>query len=627
MQDRIHEQLNRAIDEYYRAAVAAIGGINCLLEDSNARRKLAEEMFGEYPDQSLNEEKDTLASILELLQKSRTHAMMISRLLVDIEECNGNSYESHDAAYRIECILIEKEEEIYRLRMLAERFADFGAPKQAEELFRLIEIYVRTAQMLADVCREKLAYFRKIEAESQASMASAMDTVSKRYSRSDAAPPPPVCRSAPPPPVCCSAAEPEPSPVRFSSENASHAKCTSASAPVRPKRKPGLLGIFGRGKEKKEDNDSANSIPVVDNVQFSAVAPEKVQPGKYVPVNIVMYQDEFRQVVDNLLGKLGKNAKESTGGYHDVTRKSSVKVVLTSPDLAIEDNELEQIWNGKYLNFDFAVKIPDDFQREQILFTANVYINQLIATRLKLILDCDGKPKRNLSISRSDILSAFISYASQDRTRVAAIIQGMQAARPDMDIFFDVMSLRSGQKWEEILTSEIEKRDVLFLCWSKFAKQSQWVDKEWRYALTQKGEDCIEPIPIDTPDVCPPPAELQNKHFNNQMVYMIKANRQIPNMYPCLMRIKTNDAYYLNGPQVNIGKSPDMNDIVIPDNMKISRKHAMIQYENDTFYITDNGSKNHTFVNGECIPAYERVVLSVGSVVRFADEEFEFIMC
>ena len=104
MQDRIHEQLNMAIDEYYRAAVAAIGGINCLLEDSNARRKLTEEMFGEYPDQSLNEEKDTLASILELLQKSRTHAMMISRLLVDIEECNGNSYESHDAAYRIECI-------------------------------------------------------------------------------------------------------------------------------------------------------------------------------------------------------------------------------------------------------------------------------------------------------------------------------------------------------------------------------------------------------------------------------------------------------------------------------------------------------------------------------------------
>jgi len=104
MQDRIHEQLNMAIDEYYRAAVAAIGGINCLLEDLNDQKKLVEELLGEHSDRALSEGSDILVCILELLQKSRTHAMMISRLLVDIEECNGNSYESHDAAYRIECI-------------------------------------------------------------------------------------------------------------------------------------------------------------------------------------------------------------------------------------------------------------------------------------------------------------------------------------------------------------------------------------------------------------------------------------------------------------------------------------------------------------------------------------------
>lgn len=39
-----------------------------------------------------------------------------------------------------------------------------------------------------------------------------------------------------------------------------------------------------------------------------------------------------------------------------------------------------------------------------------------------------------------EILSAFVSYASQDRNRVAMIIQGMQKARLDMDVFFDVES-------------------------------------------------------------------------------------------------------------------------------------------------------------------------------------------
>lgn len=81
-------------------------------------------------------------------------------------------------------------------------------------------------------------------------------------------------------------------------------------------------------------------------------------------------------------------------------------------------------------------------------------------------------------MSRRDIFSAFISYASQDRKRVAAIIQGMKKARPDLDVFFDVDSLRSGDDWEHALHEEIERRDILFLCWSHFARQSKCVNAE-----------------------------------------------------------------------------------------------------------------------------------------------------
>jgi len=92
----------------------------------------------------------------------------------------------------------------------------------------------------------------------------------------------------------------------------------------------------------------------------------------------------------------------------------------------------------------------------------------------------------------------------------------MQKARPDMDIFFDVESLRSGDDWESALRREIENRDVLFLCWSSFAKNSEWVEKEWRYALINKGLDFIEPVPLVSPSECPPPDELKSKHFNDR---------------------------------------------------------------------------------------------------------------
>ena len=92
-----------------------------------------------------------------------------------------------------------------------------------------------------------------------------------------------------------------------------------------------------------------------------------------------------------------------------------------------------------------------------------------------------------------------------------------------MDVFFDVETLRSGQRWEEELRNEIDKRSVFFLCWSKAASESKWVDFEWRYALEIKGDECIEPIPIEPPEACPPPPELKQKHFNDKLVYMIKA--------------------------------------------------------------------------------------------------------
>ena len=99
----------------------------------------------------------------------------------------------------------------------------------------------------------------------------------------------------------------------------------------------------------------------------------------------------------------------------------------------------------------------------------------------------------------------------------------MKKARPDMDIFFDVESLRSGDDWERALYREIDQRDILFLCWSHFARDSKWVDAEWHYALEQKGVECIEPIPIESPDDCPPPAELNHKHFNDKLLFIINA--------------------------------------------------------------------------------------------------------
>lgn len=73
-----------------------------------------------------------------------------------------------------------------------------------------------------------------------------------------------------------------------------------------------------------------------------------------------------------------------------------------------------------------------------------------------------------------------------------------------------------------MLHKEIINRDIFFLCWSLYAKKSKNVEDEWKYALDKKGLDYIEPVPIDPPSICPPPEELNTKHFNERLLFIIR---------------------------------------------------------------------------------------------------------
>src|SRR5260221_10202563 len=97
-------------------------------------------------------------------------------------------------------------------------------------------------------------------------------------------------------------------------------------------------------------------------------------------------------------------------------------------------------------------------------------------------------------------------------------IQGSQNIALKLDIFRDVASLRSGERWQERLNLEIRRRDVFYLFWSANASRSVWVDKEWRTAYALKGIDCIDPVPLQSPDEAPPPKELESLHFNEWML-------------------------------------------------------------------------------------------------------------
>lgn len=260
-------------------------------------------------------------------------------------------------------------------------------------------------------------------------------------------------------------------------------------------------------------------VPNVNNVKFSALSPKTISSGESAIIDVVMYEIPFRDFVDRAIANRDEEVKETESGFLDVEQNTKVKITLTSKDIDYFD-EFEQVWRGKYLDFQFDFDVPID-AKPKLLFTANVYFNNVIVTRLKFTATI-GEKQAIKGTDRFDVMNAFISYASKDRTTVTSIVQGIKKVRPDLNLFFDVESLRSGEKWEEQLNKKLDVSDLLYLCWSSSAKESKWVDYEWRYTYDKKGIDCIEPIPIEDPSNCPPPEELKEKHFNDLLIYLRK---------------------------------------------------------------------------------------------------------
>jgi hypothetical protein len=147
----------------------------------------------------------------------------------------------------------------------------------------------------------------------------------------------------------------------------------------------------------------------------------------------------------------------------------------------------------------------------------SIFIDNLEIAKVHFVLtvgDAAAAPGI-VNASTSAHRTAFASYASADRDTVLHIIQGMQKVAPDLDVFLDVASLRSGDRWAHRLVDEIGGRDVFYLFWSESASRSEWVEREWRCALERKGIDFINPVPLVSPAAIPPPKELGELHFND----------------------------------------------------------------------------------------------------------------
>lgn len=83
--------------------------------------------------------------------------------------------------------------------------------------------------------------------------------------------------------------------------------------------------------------------------------------------------------------------------------------------------------------------------------------------------------------------------------------------------------------------------------------------------------------------------------------------------------------FLLDKEELVIGKKAEFVDVVIPYNKMISRKHCRISRRGGSYYITDEGSANGTYVNKVRIDPRQPCQISSGDVIRLADSDFQLV--
>ncbi len=148
--------------------------------------------------------------------------------------------------------------------------------------------------------------------------------------------------------------------------------------------------------------------------------------------------------------------------------------------------------------------------------------------------------------------------------------------------------------------------------------------------LALSGGGLIATDPVSSPKQDPPAdgGFGETEYFTQEMedggTVLMEGDGEARRMKPYLIRLRNNERIPLDKAVFCIGRSRELADYTIPDNRFVGHSHCRILSKDGEFYVVDNNSKNHTYINGNMIQSNLEVKLSHGAIVSAANEEFEF---
>ena len=282
---------------------------------------------------------------------------------------------------------------------------------------------------------------------------------------------------------------------------------------------------------------AAGSTKKEDEVHCTVFAPLAATPGDGFLVQVFAHLAEQAAQLAAMATEADEDSKARGTKKLDkmIERGKELVFSLNLPGLEIDEPSQSLVWQGEIDSVQFGVTVPEQCKLGSIIGTVRICYESVPIGHIKFkfkIAAVGGQPAEEAAVIPTPPQSfvrykqAFISYASPDRAEVLKRVQMLKTAK--INFFQDLLTLEPGERWEKSLYEHVDTSDVFYLFWSSAAKKSEWVGKELEYALKRKGGNDavlpeIVPVIIEGPPVVPPPDSLHEFHFNDGLLYFIKA--------------------------------------------------------------------------------------------------------
>ncbi len=298
-----------------------------------------------------------------------------------------------------------------------------------------------------------------------------------------------------------------------------------------------------------------------------------------------------------------KPETEEPEDSEEKTEANADETVAEEPEDAIEEGENDAEPEDSSETEDAKAKLLDAESQE-------------IVNKLKEKLSGAKKEKPKTEEKKEPKKPAF---KTKDTSSVGVVIQD------DLDEFLAEKELEEQMAHHE--ESGLKIRKNIKVSRASIVKNTQ---EELKAAEEQKtAEAPEEPEEDEVMEVVEPEEEeVVSNSILSQTISgatgLLKGNVSVPKVNPYLIRVNTDERIMITKQNFKIGKASMGVDYSVKGNGAVSRVHAVITNKDGIYYIRDNKSTNHTFVNGKTLEDGENELLTQDCKIVLGDEEFIF---